>query len=696
MIHRRSQRLAVQNSPLLLAFALLGGVLDLAACSPQETPDAPFDSYLGDPDCDPILPGFTYTRELGGLPPACALPWPSSLYLKDDPTRKTGYTLTFGSRSLPENKQGIPIDPAAYRRRDGYSVGTPLMMVIPGVDLTGFATEGHIEKSLEKDAPLKWFEVSGSTVRRIPYWVERDSLDLESSRSTIFVRPAVILKEATRYVVALGAIKDSQGKPIPPSPAFARLRDGQTANIPVLRDRQARFDKTFSFLEGQGLSRDSLSLAWEFHTASSESMHGDLLAMRDDALQRMGAKGPALSVEKVVEYAKVNDGSGRPVNEYIGLELTGTFEVPSYLEATMISGFMGSQIRRDAQGKPSAQGTRKPRFWIRIPHTALGGPPHGLVLYGHGLLGSGSQVTSGFNGKIASDHKLIFFATDLYGMSDEDALPLLSILSELGRFRSLSDRLHQGLTEWVLLARAMRERLGELPIAVSKKIQVNKAELFYSGISQGGIFGASFVALSPDVTYGHLGVPGNNYSTLLQRSTDYQQFAPVVSSSYLDSVNQSVVLAAIQLLWDSTDPVSFLRHVTQEPFPGNSPHYVLLAPAKGDYQVSVMTNEIAARSELGIALMEHYDKERKVALVSEQKYPHQGSAVVLYNFGNPWPAPGNLPPKEDMLGDPHEKPRRQDSHNAQMVNFFRTGQIVDVCGGDGCTPTVHADTSAGR
>ena len=70
MIHRRSQRLAVQNSPLLLAFALLGGVLDLAACSPQEAPDAPFDSYLGDPDCDPILPGFTYTRELGGLPPA--------------------------------------------------------------------------------------------------------------------------------------------------------------------------------------------------------------------------------------------------------------------------------------------------------------------------------------------------------------------------------------------------------------------------------------------------------------------------------------------------------------------------------------------------------------------------------------------------------------------------------------------------
>jgi hypothetical protein len=392
MIHPRASRLSVQISPLLLALALLGEVLGLAACSPQETPDAAFDSYLGDPDCDPILPGFAYTRDLGGLPPACALPWPSSLYLKDDPTRKTGYTLSFGSRSLPENKQGIPIDPAAYRKRDGYSVGTPLLLVIPGIDLTGFATEDHLERSLEKDAPLQWFEVSGSTVRRIPYWVERDSLDLESSRATIFVRPAVILKEATRYVVALGAIKDCKWEA---DSSIARLcqtaRWQDCEGIPVLRDRQARFDKTFSFLEGQGLARDSLALAWEFHTASSESMHGDLLAMRDDALQRMGAKGPALTVEKVIEYAKSNDGTGRPVNEYIGLELTGTFEVPSYLEATMISGFMGSQLHRDSQGKPSAQGTRKPRFWVRIPHTALGGPPHGLVLYGHGLLGSGES-----------------------------------------------------------------------------------------------------------------------------------------------------------------------------------------------------------------------------------------------------------------------------------------------------------------
>ena len=662
----------------------------LSACAPSTpTPqdEEPFTAYLGDADCDVILPGYAYTKTIGGLPPACALPWPSSLYLKEDSTRKTGYTLQFGNRSLPENKQSVAIDPAPYRKRDGYSVGTPILLTIPGLDLSAFASESSIEKSLASDAPLLLLEVTAAGAKRIPYWIESDQYDQESSQPTLFVRPAQILKEATRYVVALRTIKDRAGKTIPPSPAFARLRDGNTANIAALKDRQARFDKTFQLLEGQGIPRSSLTLAWEFVTASSESMHSDLLAMRDDALANVGGKGPELVVEKVTEYAKTNDGTGRPVDEYIGLELQGSFEVPNYLENAKIGGFDGSQIHRDGKELPRAQGTRKPHFWVRIPHNALGGVPHGLVMYGHGLLNAGDEVDAGYNGKIANDHKLIFFATNLLGMCEDDAIPLLSILSELSRFRSLTDRLHQGMTEWVLLARAMRERLADLPIVQSKKIQVNKSELFYSGISQGGIFGGTFMAVTPDMTYGHLGVPGNNYNTLLQRSTDFNQFIPVLSSAYPDPVNQNVALAAIQLLWDSTDPVSHLRHITAEPFPGNKPHYVLLAPARGDYQVAVVTNENTVRSDIGIKVMANYDKQRKVPLGTEQAYPYRGSGVVLYNFGNPWPAAGNQHP-QDSFGDPHSKPRRLDAHSQQMVNFFRTGEIIDVCGGDGCTPTL--------
>jgi hypothetical protein len=232
----------------------------------------------------------------------------------------------------------------------------------------------------------------------------------------------------------------------------------------------------------------------------------------------------------------------------------------------------------------------------------------------------------------------------------------------------------------------MRERFPELEEVVSRGIVVNKDELFYSGISQGGIYGASYVALSPDVTRGHLGVPGNHYALLLHRSGNFGPFFAAVSISYPKRMSQAILLQAVQLQWDGADPVTYYRHITAEPFEGNEPHHVLVVPAKGDKQVAVVTNEIVARSEIGIPLLAHYDDERVVDGAPEQPYPHVGSGVVLYDFGNPWPTEqANLPPKSEVE-DPHEGPRQLEYHNDQMVHFFRTGEIIDVCGGDGCHP----------
>ena len=109
-----------------------------------------------------------------------------------------------------------------------------------------------------------------------------------------------------------------------------------------------------------------------------------------------------------------------------------------------------------------------------------------------------------------------------------------------------------------------------------------------------------------------------------------------------------------------------------------------MGPARGDYQVAVLSNEVP-RSGLDVATMAHYDDDRAVPLVKEQAYPHSGSGIVLWHFGNPWPAIGNHPPT-DNDDDPHELPRRRDPHNDQMVHFFRTGQIIDVCNAMPCWP----------
>ena len=46
--------------------------------------------------------------------------------------------------------------------------------------------------------------------------------------------------------------------------------------------------------------------------------------------------------------------------------------------------------------------------------------------------------------------------------------------------------------------------------------------MFYDGNSQGGIIGGAFMAMSPDVSHGVLGVAGMNYSTLVERSEDFR------------------------------------------------------------------------------------------------------------------------------------------------------------------------------
>lgn len=646
---------------------------DLAADAVEDTPRP-----LPEGDCDPLDEG------------ECALPWPSNLYLREDPARRTGRTLNFGPTSLPANLSQSHADPGALRVLDGYGVGTPIIVSFRDVDVSALADEEHIDRSLAADAQVLLFEVAGTALRRIPYWVELDSPTWEPNRSErlLFVRPAVILKEATRYVVAFKSLRTTTGSMIAPSRAFARLRDGSAMGDPTLATRRARFDEVFSLLESAGHPRSSLTLAWDWNTASGDALHGRLLSMRDTALRAVGERGPQLYVESVRRFARAgSDGGASDPNIAIAIE--GDIRAPNFMRARRAAGFGVWEMVTDARGTPVINPTEPDvavHFWVRIPHSALGGAPHGLVQYGHGLLGTGEEVEAGYNGQIANEHNLIFFAASLAGMSEEDVGGVLSSVRDVGNFQFVAQRQHQGLVNWAVLARAIRARLEEIPEVRAAGVRINRDELFYSGISQGGIFGATYLAISPDITRGHLGVPGNNYNLLLRRSVDFEGYGNMIRSQYPSSRHQAIGLAVVQLLWDATDPVSYLRHLSQEPFAGNAPHYGLWAPARGDYQVSVMSNEIAARSEIGIALMAHYDRDRTPFGITQQAYPHRGSAVVLYSYNNPWPAPGNVPPTRDMLGDPHGRPRREPWHQRQMVNFFRTGEVIDVCGGNGCTP----------
>jgi hypothetical protein len=305
------------------------------------------------------------------------------------------------------------------------------------------------------------------------------------------------------------------------------------------------------------------------------------------------------------------------------------------------------------------------------------------MVHGHGLNGTHGQIRASHFDEDATREKVIIVGANMIGMSSEDVAGIIQMVGDLSEFPVLSDRLHQGVLNHAFLVRGMKRGFGQVPEVAATGLVLDTDQVYYNGISQGGIYGATHMAVSLDLERGHLGVPGNNYSTLLQRSVDFAGFFIIMSLSYPDARDQQILLATIQNLWDSTDPVSHYRHISAEPFPGTPKHAVLLASATADWQVALLTNEIVARSDIGVALLPGYGKE--LPLITPTPYPHVGSGLVNYSFGNPWPAPGNLPPSDD-LGDPHGKPRKVEAHNQQMFHFYRTGEIIDTCGGDGCNP----------
>ena len=647
---------------------------------------------------------------------ACTLPWPSSLYLAEDSERTTGYTLTFGEHSLPSNEAGSFINPAPYQRMDGYGLGSPAIVNFPNLDSSSLPDEYNVADSLDANSPILFLEITDQAATPIPFYTDHDAWARDEIRKVLIVRPAVILKPNTRYAVAFRNLQTTDGSDIEPNDAFASLVANSAEG--ELAPRQARFNEVFDAVESvQGWSRGDLILAYDFHTASNDGMHSWILHMRDEALAA-NPMGPELTITEVEEFTTME-------NEDTAVRLKGTFEAPNYIVETAVGDDTLKSLRIGQDGLPEAMGTRTVDFWVNIPHSAIGGPAHGLAFYGHGLFGTGERAWASFNSRIANNNDLIFYGASLWGMSEtQEENDAGLIIGDLNFFPNIADQLHQGLIEWVLLARSMQSRFSSQEAVNTRNITVNSAENVYTGISQGGIFGPSFVALSPDVTLGHAGVPGHTYAVLLHRSVDFEQFFQVLRAFYKDPIDQTIGLHTIQLLWDSTDSVSYMHRLSAEPFDQGVTNQMIFAPAKGDFQVAVHQNEVLARTEgLGVSLMENYDTERTVDLVTPASYPHVGSAVVLYDFEagqengpmfrNAWPDPTNRPPvwgdeeacdaacpvgesiERARFGccdgaccfDAHELPRRRDWHNDQMVHFFRNNaEVIDVCNGDGCTP----------
>src|SRR5262249_17229151 len=88
------------------------------------------------------------------------------------------------------------------------------------------------------------------------------------------------------------------------------------------------------------------------------------------------------------------------------------------------------------------------------------GTPGRPVFYGHGLLGSSDEVTAGNLRTLANTYGFVMAATDWQGFASADLPTVLGFIGELSGFRKLSERLHQGILNQLVLARLLKSPSG--------------------------------------------------------------------------------------------------------------------------------------------------------------------------------------------------------------------------------------------
>ncbi len=646
--------------------------------------------------------------------PVCMLPFPDDYYTRADPSSPTGRRIDFSTEATPTNVLGQHIEAGPYNASDGFSPGSVILVKIPGIETPadvkamGAVPINKLNQYKRPKAPV--VVIDAETGQRWPIWVEIDSTANEPSKRVLEIHPAVNFTSGHRYIVAIRNVKNAAKEHIEAPAAFRYYRDDVPSENEAINGRRPHFEEIFSKLEGAGVERKSLYLAWDFTVASDQNNTGRELSMRNQAFAQLGDDNLANGVvEGVSPSFTVTSVENEPNPGQIARRVKGTFSVPCFLFPNCGP---GGRMQLDSEGNPIQNGTWTANFDCIIPLSATSGPAETArpSLYGHGLLGSASEVASSPQRSLSQAHDIVQCATDEIGMAESDVPVVIGALENVSSFPAIPDRLQQGLLDELYLGRAMISPSGFTTNAafhqdgtLGSGSVLNIGHLFYNGNSQGGIMGGALTAVSPDFTRASLGVPAMNYSVLLPRSVDFDEFAEVFYPYYPNETSRPVVLDMMQMLWDRGEPDGYAERMTSDPLPDTPAHQVLMDIAFGDHQVSDYQADVEARTVGASAHKPVIYKGRWPEtnvlwnVPAIKTYPYTGSAAYYWDIGpvrETEPGSGKFvgvepPPYENLPNrtgeDPHSAPRAAPAEQQLVSDFFNGAiQKSDDCGRGPC------------
>jgi hypothetical protein len=635
----------------------------------------------------------------------CLQPWPNDYFMKHG-------RIHLRKKAMPADKDGKHIAPAAWNRNDGFSPGQTILTHVRGLDneeafrRTRPVQLKDLSRYTKRRAPI--VVIDADTGERHPIWAELDPHPAHRRDVNLQIRPAVDWDEGGHYIVALRRLRNADGDVLKARRAFRLYRDRKETHNKLIERRRAHMNSIFRTLKDAGIGRRNLYLAWDFTIASEQNLTERALHIRDDAFALLGdtdladgqvqGDAPDFSVTKVTT---VTDVPG------VGQRIEGTFQVPCYLDSPGCApggSFVYANKRSNVPLREDTTNFRTAPFYCNVPAAATPSNPAYAVQYGHGLLGSGKQVFEELDIQtMAERHNAMYCATDWTGMNSDSVPYAVEVLKNLSLFPKFADRLQQGLIDQLYFGRLMLHPDG---LASAPQFQqggqpfFDNSQLLYDSNSQGGIMGGALTALAPDFKNPVLGVPAINYSVLLRRSVDFDQYAMVAYDQYPDERVRPLWLGLLQMLWDRGEGDGYVHHIVGDPLPGTPDHNVLMHVAVGDHQVSTFQADVMARTIGARIRQPAIDDGRSLednpffGIPTIGGFPFTGKAAVVYwdtgpvreeggvTVGTP-PAPlEDLPNREGA--DPHGRPRKDPHAQDQKLEFMLNGDVIDVCGASPC------------
>jgi hypothetical protein len=464
---------------------------------------------------------------------------------------------------------------------------------------------------------------------------------------------------------------------------FLTIRDGKQPEG-LSEAVFAHYSDLVRRLGEHGLDPDRIQLAWDFTTASEANLRAPL----DRVLETMRAELPADPTHTPqTSTSLISDvDSGDVLASGLWREVRASVELTHFLwaddpEDPDPDEHDQGMFLLDEQGLPQPRATDSAYFVVMVPESLreaeAGSAP--VIVFGHGLFGAPQDYLSAGGDPssviaLCNSMQAICIGGEWRGLTERDRADAVRATTDLSRFPLLTDKLIQGVSNQVALARLMRTDFAEQPFlqAAGGGSLVDPNRSYYYGISLGGIAGGVFLANSEIVTSGVLHVPGAQWSVMLERSSNWTPLEGFLTATVPSAADRQLLYIATQFLWDPVDPINHVSGLAQK--------NVLLQIAVGDEQVRNLCAESLARS-MQVPLIA--PAVNAVFGLQSEETPLGPGASGLFQFhpGMPLPPETNRPAP---ITGAHSAVRQYDEPREQTLVFLHQGiegTIIHPCDG---------------